>query len=72
MAWKASQNRIIDCYICVVETTGFTVISNSKSAIRPVLHHSDIPLPQDEINVQWQITVGVCKEIALMFVSQEF
>ena len=48
---REPQNHISDCYFCIAETKGFNakkkanIFPSSKSAIRPMLHCTNIPVP---------------------------
>ena len=62
MIWREATNHTNDCYFCLINTQGFTAKNKSKikypiinSAILPVTHSDDLPipvfsrLPQDEV-----------------------
>ena len=54
MVWREQQNHTDDCYFCSCKVTGFNkknkksieYPNNIRSAIRPVPHGPDIPIPQ--------------------------
>ena len=53
MIWREQQNHTTDCYFCSVDVKGFNTKNkknisypNLDSAIRPVPHSSEIPVPQ--------------------------
>lgn len=53
MIWREQQNHTTDCYFCSVDVLGFNTKNkknisypNLDSAIRPVPHSSEIPVPQ--------------------------
>ena len=52
MVWREPKNHFNDCYFCAVNTKGINrknrkslVYSNLESAIRPVPHCNEIPVP---------------------------
>jgi hypothetical protein len=52
MMWREQQNHTTDCYFCSVDVKGFNTKNKNKisypnfhSAIRPVPHSSEIPVP---------------------------
>ena len=52
MAWREPKNHLNDCYFCAVNTKGINrknrnslVYPNLESAIRPIPHCNEIPLP---------------------------
>lgn len=52
MMWREQQNHTTDCYFCSVDVRGFNTKNKTKisypnlsSAIRPVPHSSEIPVP---------------------------
>ena len=55
MVWREQKNHCDDCYFCMVDTSGFNT-KNKKtiaypslpSAIRPVPHGADLPVPDPE------------------------
>ncbi|GBN19644.1 hypothetical protein AVEN_6796-1 [Araneus ventricosus] len=53
MMWREQQNQTTDCYLCSVDVRGFNTKNkknifypNLSSAIRPVPHTSEIPVPR--------------------------
>lgn len=59
MMWREQQNHSTDCYFCSVDVTGFNTRNkktisypNLHSAIRPVFHSSEIPVPSPPTNVE--------------------
>ena len=52
MIWREQRHHIIDCYFCLTKTKGYKQRNRNKilylnlpSAIRPVLHSADLPIP---------------------------
>jgi len=52
MVWREPQNHDNDCYFCSIDATGLNNKKRKsksypclKSAIRPVLHSSEVPIP---------------------------
>nr|XP_053642482.1 uncharacterized protein LOC128695683 [Cherax quadricarinatus] len=46
MVWQEQMNHHDDCYFCMTKVAGFNIIyTNIPSAIRPVPHTEDIPVP---------------------------
>ena len=52
MVWRETQNHDNDCYFCSIDTTGLNNKKHKsksypclKSAIQPVLHSSEVPIP---------------------------
>ena len=59
MVWREQQNHHDDCYFCMISTKGFNkrnkskiIYPNLKSAIRPVPHSDDIPVPTPPLEMQ--------------------
>ena len=59
MVWREQENHLNDCYFCMVSTKGFNKKNKSKiqypnlkSAIRPVPHCDEIPVPQPPSEIQ--------------------
>ena len=59
MIWHEQTNHTDDCYFCSVKVTGFNkrnekeiIYPNMISAIRPVLHNSEIPVPEAPKNLE--------------------
>ena len=57
MVWREWQNHEDDCYFCLTNITGFNVSSRKKikypslrSAMRPVPHSDDLPVPTPPVN----------------------
>jgi hypothetical protein len=53
MVWREQQNHFNDCYFCTVNISGFSsktksviVYPNLPSAIRPVPHSDEVPVPR--------------------------
>jgi hypothetical protein len=58
MIWRESKNHVDDCYFCLVQTSGYNKKTKSKivypsleSAIRPVAHSDEIPVPVFNISL---------------------
>lgn len=58
MVWREPQNHLSDCYFCLTKIKGISTKSkhtvqypNLPSAIRPVSHCVDLPVPQPPENV---------------------
>lgn len=58
MIWREQKNHTTDCYFCSVDVKGFNTKNKKKisypnldSAIRPVSHGSEIPVPQPPSNL---------------------
>ena len=54
MVWREPRNHVDDCYFCI---TGFNASSrkkikypNLRSAMRPVPHSDDLPVPTPPVN----------------------
>ena len=52
MVWREPKNLINDCYVCAVKTKGINrknknslVYPNLESAVRPISHCNEIPVP---------------------------
>ena len=57
MVWRKPRNHAEDCYLCLTNITGFNAssrkkikYSNLRSAMRPVPHSDDIPVPTYPVN----------------------
>ena len=57
MVWGEPRNHADDCYFCLTNITGFnassrkkTKYSNLRSAMRPVPHSDDLPVPTPPVN----------------------
>ena len=57
MVWREPRNHADDCYFCLTNITGFNASSrkkikypNLRSAIRPVPHSDDLPVPTPPVN----------------------
>lgn len=58
MIWREQKNHTTDCYFCWVDVKGFNTKNKKKisypnldSAIRPVSHSSEIPVPHPPPNL---------------------
>ena len=65
MIWREQANHTNDCYFCSVDVTGFNkrnrkeiTYPNMISAIRPVPHNSDIPVPEAPNNLEEVVMQG--------------
>ena len=52
MIWREQTNHVTDCYFCSTKTEGYSQKNRKKilylnlpSAISPVLHSADLPVP---------------------------
>ena len=52
MVWRDQSDHVTDCYFCMTAIRGFSSKNKSKlsypgnSAIKPVPHRPDLPVPQ--------------------------
>jgi len=58
MVWREPTDHVSDCYICLTSVTGVTAKSkhtvhyrNLPSAIRPVPHSAELPVPKPPTNI---------------------
>ena len=59
MVWREPTNHFDDCYFCLTKTEGYSKKGKHKidypclqSAIRPVPHNADLPVPIAPLNPQ--------------------
>jgi hypothetical protein len=57
MIWQKPKNYVDDCYFCCVSATGFSaknkdkvVYPNLNSAMRPIPHDGNLPVPESAEN----------------------
>ena len=65
MVWREQSDHVTDCYFCMTNIKGFSRKNKSKisypvcrSAIKPVPHDPDLPVPQPPTEKEDTLSVG--------------
>ena len=68
MVWREQSDRVTDCYFCMTAIRGFSRKNKSKisysvckSAIKPVSHSPDLPVPQPPTEKEDSLSVNACE-----------
>ena len=69
--WREQSDHVTDCYFCMTAIRGFSRKNNfkisypvCKSAIRPVPHSPDLPVPQPPTKKEDSLSVNACESIS--------
>ena len=68
IVWREQSDHVTDCYFCMTAIRGFSRKNKSKisypvckSAIKPVSHSSDLPVPQPSTEKEDSLSVNACE-----------
>ena len=57
MVWREGKDPIMDCYFCKIKLIGINhknkQYPNIPSAIRPILHSPDLPVPEPDGKMEY-------------------
>ena len=66
--WREQRDQVTDCYFCMTAIRGYSRKNKSKisypvckSAIKPVSHSPDLPVPQPPTEKENSLSVNACE-----------